>query len=83
VPGVAEDYREGFSTWRRVLADIKAPAAIIHGANDPLTDLESMLDLGRALDLRMTHVVEDGGHLVAATHPDEVWRAVTAAAAQF
>jgi pimeloyl-ACP methyl ester carboxylesterase/DNA-binding CsgD family transcriptional regulator len=83
VPGVAEDYREGFSTWRRMLADIKAPAAIIHGANDPLTDLESMLDLGRALDLRMSHVVEDGGHLIAATHPHEVWRAVTAAAAQF
>ena len=82
-PGLAEDYREGFSTWRHVLADVKAPAAIIHGANDPLTDLETMRDLGRALDLRMTHVVEDGGHLIVATHPHEVWRAVSAAAARF
>ena len=49
---------------------------------DPVTGLEAMRGLLAAVEAYDVALVPDGGHLIAATHPLECWRAVAAAAAR-
>ena len=81
-PGVAEDYRSGLSSWKDVLGALTTPLTVVHGGRDPVTGLEAMRGLLAAVEAYDVALVPDGGHLIAATHPLECWRAVAAAAAR-
>lgn len=79
-PGVAEDYRAGFGDWRERLGGVSTPIQVIHGEDDTLSALDTVLALvAPATPPPRIDVIPGAGHLVGVSHAARVWRLVAEA----
>lgn len=79
IVGIAEDMAAGMRGWQEELGMLPCVATIIYGPDDPVAMFArdaANSSLPRAANLRP---LRSGGHLVVASHPGEVWKAVGAA----
>lgn len=75
VSGIAEDY--SFALQRlRLPAQSKAKLLILHGSEDPLTDLEDVREVVSDRPDALVLPVEGAGHFLSASHSDSLWKHV-------
>ena len=74
--GVADDMNAASDNWRDDLASLSGPVIIVFGAHDPIAGYAREPDVVTALPGITMVCLAAGGHLVAASHASETWKAV-------
>lgn len=74
--GVAEDFRFTMDDWDEEVEKIECAFTFLHGTHDPLTkpeELQKFLDINPRGEIS---TIPEGGHFMASSHAESVWRAV-------
>ena len=75
VNGIAEDFRFAAQEWQNDLAQLNIPITIVHGTDDPIITIDRLQQLAEGKNQVDVQMIQ-GGHLICASHPEQVWQAV-------
>jgi pimeloyl-ACP methyl ester carboxylesterase/DNA-binding CsgD family transcriptional regulator len=78
VLGISSDFRLVSSLKDNLLNEVPKdiPVTFIHGSNDTFSNPHILKNYAADSPSATVNVLEDGGHLVAASHPDLIWSAI-------
>ncbi|MFK7752072.1 MAG: hypothetical protein AB8B51_05940 [Sedimentitalea sp.] len=74
--GIASDFALLHDDVAKTLGEIETPMVFLHGPTDGLTSTEEMTAYVAGGKTAKLHVLDAGGHLAVASHPDLFWRAI-------
>lgn len=74
--GTVEDYRLLAGPWGFLPEEVSVPTVLWHGAEDPTVPLHHAQDLKARIPQSELFVVPAAGHLLVASHPDDLMRGV-------
>lgn len=75
--GIADDVSYAMRPWKEQLVSLNMTVRWFHGEMDEWSPYDMAQEIGASYDNVQIEPIQRGGHLIYASHPEEVWQGIS------